>query len=191
MDVLKDRLYCDAKNSHSRNSAQTVMTAIADAMVRLIAPVLAHTAEEAWAALKYKSQDTETVHLAIMPTVDEAIDYKGEEAKWDKLMGLRDEVMKSLEVLRQNQEISSNQQASISITADDELAAIVNDFGTKNFAALCIISEVEIATGESLTISAGKCENEKCERCWNFLPTVGKNESKPDLCERCIEVVGC
>ncbi len=189
MDVLKDRLYCDAKGSHSRNSAQTVMSAILDAMIRLTAPVLAHTAEEAWAALKHKSQDTETVHLALMPVVDEAIDYKGEEAKWDKLMGLRDEVMKSLEELRQNQEISSNQQASVTITADDELVQIVNDFGTKNFAALCIISGVEIAKGEALTISACKCENEKCERCWNFLPTVGKNETKPDLCDRCIEVV--
>lgn len=190
MDVLKDRLYCDAKDSHSRNSAQTVMSAILDAMVRLIAPVLAHTAEEAWAALKHKSQDTETVHIAIMPTVDESIDYKGQEGKWDKLMGLRDEVMKSLEVLRQNQEISSNQQASVSITSDDdELIGIVNDFGTKNFASLCIISEAEIAKGDKLTIKASKCENEKCERCWNFLPTVGKNENKPDLCDRCIEVV--
>lgn len=189
MDVLKDRLYCDSKGGHSRNSAQTAMTAILDAMVRMIAPVLAHTAEEAWAAMNHKSQDTETVHLAIMPTVDEAIDYKGEEAKWDKLMGLRDEVMKSLEELRQNQEISSNQQASVAITCDEELATIVNDFGTKNFAALCIISEVKIATGDELTIKAGKCENEKCERCWNFLPTVGKNDSHPDLCERCIEVV--
>ena len=87
--------------------------------------------------MKFKSQDVETVHLGLMPTVDESIDYKAEEPKWDKLMDLRDEVMKSLEELRQNQEISSNQQAAVSITCDEELAGIVNDFGTNNFAALC------------------------------------------------------
>ena len=190
MDVLKDRLYCDAKNSRSRNSAQTAMTAILDAIVRMTAPILVHTAEEAWAAMEHKSQDVETVHLAMMPTVDEPIDYKAEQDKWDKLLKLRDEVMKSLEELRQNQEISSNQQAAVSITSDDdELISIINDFGAENFAALCIISEVKIEKGDQLSIEAAKCENEKCERCWNFWPSVGKNESKPDLCERCIKVV--
>ncbi|MBW8015497.1 MAG: isoleucine--tRNA ligase [Planctomycetes bacterium] len=211
MDVLKDRLYCDAATSHSRSSAQTAMNAILDAIVRMIAPVLAHTAEEAWAAMKHKSQLAETIHIALMPTVDESIDYKAEEAKWEKLMGLRDEVMKSLEELRQNQEISSNQQASVVIrTVDSILVSLVKDYLTeKHFAALCIVSEVQIdqirgrmserrnvhERGADITeemptiIKASKCIHEKCERCWNFLPTVGKNESHPDLCDRCIEVV--
>ena len=76
MDVLKDRLYCDPKDSLSRRSAQTAMNEILGAMIKMTAPVLAHTAEEAWAAMKVKPEDTDTVHLASMPGIDENIDYK-------------------------------------------------------------------------------------------------------------------
>jgi len=125
MDVLKDRLYCDATDSKSRRSAQTAMHRILDGLVRLLAPVLAHTAEEAWAAMKHKSQDVESVHLAIMPKVDESIDWQGEQAKWDKVMALRDEVLRVLEGLRQAQNIASNQEATVNITSnDDELISL-------------------------------------------------------------------
>ncbi|MHC4166850.1 MAG: isoleucine--tRNA ligase, partial [Planctomycetota bacterium] len=94
MDVLKDRMYCDAADSQSRRSAQTAMYSILDAMIRMLAPILAHTAEEAWAAMKIKSEDVDSVHLALMPKVDDSIDYKSAEPKWQKLMELRDEVLR-------------------------------------------------------------------------------------------------
>ena len=190
MDVLKDRMYCDATSSQSRRSGQTVMHKILDALVRMLAPVLAHTAEEAWAAMEYKSQDVDSVHLASMPTADNAIDPEANEAKWDKVMALRDEVMKGLEGLRADQVIRSNQEASIQIeTNDDELLAIVNEMGTETFAALCIVSEVSIAKGGVLKVAAQKCSHAKCERCWNYWPSVGQNTDKPDLCNRCAAVV--
>jgi isoleucyl-tRNA synthetase len=190
MDVLKDRLYCDAADSQSRRSAQTAMSAILDSMIRMLAPILAHTSEEAWAAMKFRSQDVETVHLANMPTVDETIDYKGEDAKWSKLTDLRDKVLRSLEELRQNQQIASNQEASVQITTDDEdLISIVEDFSTEAFAAFCIVSEVKLQKGETTEINAKKCTHAKCERCWNYWPTVGKIEENKDLCKRCAEVV--
>ena len=189
MDVLKDRLYCDAAASQSRRSAQTAMTAILDSMIRMLAPILAHTSEEAWAAMKFKSQDVETVHLANMPTVDEAIDYKGEDAKWNKLTDLRDKVLRSLEELRQNQQIASNQEASVTITTSEELIALVNDFTTEAFAAFCIVSEVKLQKGETTVIDAKKCTHKKCERCWNYWPTVGTIEQNKNLCQRCADVV--
>lgn len=190
MDVLKDRLYCDAAASQSRRSAQTAMSAILDAMIRMLAPILAHTSEEAWAAMKFRSQDVETVHLAIMPAVDESIDYKGEDAKWNKLIDLRNEVLRSLEELRQNQQIASNQEASVTITTDDEdLIALVEDFSTEAFAAFCIVSEVKLEKGETTEINAQKCTHQKCERCWNYWPTVGTIEENKNLCQRCAEVV--
>ena len=97
MDVLKDRMYCDAADSMGRRSGQTAMYKILDALVRMLAPVLAHTAEEAWAAIEYKSEDVDTVHLASMPVADISIDAAGNLAKWDKIMALRDEVLKALE----------------------------------------------------------------------------------------------
>ncbi|MCK4999001.1 MAG: isoleucine--tRNA ligase [Anaerohalosphaera sp.] len=190
MDVLKDRLYCDAKDSHSRRSCQTAMVSVLDALVRMISPVLVHTAEEAWAAMKIRSQDVETVHLAIMPQVDENIDYKSGEAKWDKLMGLRDEVMRQLEGVRKEGNIASNQEATVSIVSDDEkLIEIVNEFGTEAFAALCIVSEVKIEVGSETKIVAAKSSYEKCERCWNYWPSVGADSEHANLCERCISVI--
>ncbi|MFZ9023855.1 MAG: class I tRNA ligase family protein, partial [Anaerohalosphaeraceae bacterium] len=190
MDVLKDRMYCDAADSQSRRSGQTAMYKILDALVRMLAPVLAHTAEEAWAAIEHKSEGADTVHLASMPVPDPAIDAAGNAPKWEKVMSLRDEVLKVLEDLRAEQVIKSNQEASVTIeTDDDELLAAVNEMDTGIFASLCIVSEVGISKGSVLKVSAQKCSHAKCERCWYFYPSVGQNSDHPDLCDRCSEVV--
>ncbi|MHC4292289.1 MAG: zinc finger domain-containing protein, partial [Planctomycetota bacterium] len=95
-----------------------------------------------------------------------------------------------LEGLRTEQTIGSNQEASVQIETDDgELLTIVNDMGIEIFASLCIISEVSIAKGGALKVSASKCSNAKCERCWYYYPSVGQNPDYPDLCSRCAEVV--
>ncbi|GAI38283.1 unnamed protein product, partial [marine sediment metagenome] len=127
MDVLKDRMYCDEADSLSRRSGQTAMHRILDCLVRMLAPVLVHTAEEVWSAMKFKSQDVESIHLAQMPKVDEAIDWQADEPRWQKLMALRDEVLRELEELRRKGEIGSNQQALVRIrTTNDELLQILN-----------------------------------------------------------------
>ncbi|MBL7214384.1 MAG: isoleucine--tRNA ligase [Phycisphaerae bacterium] len=190
MDVLKDRMYCDATSSQSRRSGQTVMYNILDALVRMLTPVLAHTAEEAWAAMAYKREHVDSVHLASMPVADKTIDVTANENKWDKVMTLRDEVLKVLEGLRAEQVIRSNQEASVQIEIDDdELLAIVNEMGVETFASICIVSEVSIQNGDQLKVTAQKCAHTKCERCWNYWPSVGQNPDKPDLCSRCRKVV--
>ncbi|MFA5293401.1 MAG: isoleucine--tRNA ligase [Phycisphaerae bacterium] len=191
MDLLKDRLYCDGKDSPSRRSAQTAMYSILDALARLLAPVLAHTAEEIYESIGVKSEKAESVHLLSMPKVDKSIDWQKEEHKWEKLMSLRDEVLKELEGLRQKQAIASNQESSVIISTDDgELIGIVEQFGVKNFAALCIVSEIKLNKEKSeKPISAEKSPHQKCARCWNYWPSVGKDAEQPELCSRCGEVV--
>jgi isoleucyl-tRNA synthetase len=191
MDVLKDRLYCDSAQSLSRRSAQTVMQTMLDGIIRLIAPVLAHTAEEAWEANGNKSQDVESVHLALMPKPDKDKITEDEVAKWDKLMKLRDEVLRVLEGLRQKQEIGSNQEAEVTIaTGDEVLAGYMAQLGPDQLAAFFIVSEVIISEGEGETkVTARKSTNKKCERCWNYLKSVGTIEGSEELCERCSEVV--
>ncbi len=190
MDVLKDRMYCDGAGSRSRRSGQTAMQSILDALVRMLAPILAHTAEEAWAAMKYKSQEAGSVHTALMPQADGSIDYQAREAGWDKIMTLRDEVMRVLEELRKAQTIGSNQEAAVQIVVSDEdMLAQVRELGNETFAALCIVSEVTIEKGPALKITAGKSVHGKCGRCWNYWPSVGQNPDCPDLCSRCAEVV--
>jgi len=194
MDVLKDRMYCDAAGSLSRRSGQTAMYRILDSLVRLLAPVLVHTAEEAWAAMKFKSADVESVHLAGMPTPDDTIDAHIEDEKWSRVMALRDEVLRVLEGLRREQKIGSNQQACVTIYSDDEeLNGILNELGLENFAALCIVSEVKLQKGSAdrsgSTVVAQKSSHEKCQRCWNYWPSVGSDSKHPDLCSRCVKVI--
>jgi isoleucyl-tRNA synthetase len=191
MDVLKDRLYCDRADSLSRRSAQTAMHRIADSLVRMLAPILAHTAEEAWAAMKFKSQAVDSVHMAEMPKVDESIDWRGDEGRWQKLMGLRDEVLRVLEELRQEKKIASNQEASVTVySEDEELAGILKEYGLEQFGALCIVSEVRLQKGMGeTTVAAEKSSYRKCQRCWNLWPSVGADVKHPDLCERCVETV--
>jgi isoleucyl-tRNA synthetase len=104
-------------------------------------------------------------------------------------MGLRDKVLRVMEGLRQEKKIASNQEACVTICCDDKDAEILNEFGLEQFAALCIASEVKLqkAVGET-TAAAQKSEYEKCQRCWNYWPSVGTNHEHPGLCERCIQV---
>ncbi|HUW20675.1 MAG TPA: isoleucine--tRNA ligase [Sedimentisphaerales bacterium] len=204
MDVLKDRMYCDGADSLSRRSGQTAMYKILDTLVRMLGPVLVHTAEEAWAAIKSslvarrpspmkpaRIDQTDSVHLAEMPKVDEAIDWQSAEARWERIMGLRDEVLRVLEGLRREQKIGSNQEASVTVYSDDEeLTGILGEFGLEQFAALCIVSEVKLLKGSGETMAvAQKSSHAKCQRCWNYWPSVGNNSDYPDLCERCVAVV--
>jgi isoleucyl-tRNA synthetase len=204
MDVLKDRLYCDAADSLSRRSAQTAMHKITDGLIRLLAPVLVHTAEEAWSAMQSslvagrsspektdKSNENESVHLVQMPKVDESIDWKGDKERWQKLMALRDEVLRVLEELRQDKKITSNQEASVTVyCGDEELAGILNELGLEQFAALCIVSEVTLQKdADKTTVAARKSTYKKCQRCWNLWPSVGSDKKHPDLCKRCVEIV--
>ena len=191
MDVLKDRLYCDGKDSLSRKSAQTAMFKILDSLNRMLAPILVHTAEEVYEAMEVKAETADSVHLLSMPKVDVSIDWKKDEAKWEKLMHLRDEVLKELEGLRKNELIASNQESSIIINTDDgELISVVEKFGLDNFAALCIVSEVKLEKKKSdKLVNAQKSSHKKCQRCWNYWPSVEANAEYPDLCERCVNVI--
>ena len=191
MDLLKDRLYCDGKDSVSRRSCQTAMYKILDAITRMLTPVLAHTAEEIYESMPFKTETVESVHLLKWPQAEKGVDWQKEEKKWEKLMNLRDEVLKELEGLRQKQTIASNQESSITIATDDgDLINIVELFGIKNFAALCIVSEVKLNKQKTdKLVSAEKSPHSKCQRCWNYWPSVGKNSEQPELCERCTEIV--
>ena len=190
MDVLKDRMYCDGKKSLRRRSGQSAMQTILDAIVRMLAPILVHTAEEAWGAMKNKSQDALSVHTATMPDAPAGVDADKDADMWEKIMALRDEALKALEGLRKNQTIGSNLEASVHIITDDQQAyEAVLKLGLEDFAALCIVSDVQIEKGDSTRVIVGKSPYSKCQRCWNYRPDVGKISDYPDLCGRCAEVV--
>ncbi len=188
MDVLKDRLYCDKADSHSRRSCQTAMREILEGLIKLLAPILVHTCEEAWRSLNENDENLQTVHIQHMPAENKNIDWQKNESKWQKIMDLRDNVLRVLEGLRNDNVINSNQEASVNINADPQTLNLLNDFGTEEFAALCIVSEIKLSQSEQLNIQADKSSHQKCQRCWNYWPSVGDDPQNPDLCNRCAQV---
>jgi isoleucyl-tRNA synthetase len=96
-----------------------------------------------------------------------------------------------LEGLRRDKKIASNQEASVTINCgEEETEALLNELGLQQFAALCIVSEVKLQkSADATTVAAQKSEHNKCQRCWNYWPSVGSNSDCPDLCGRCIAVV--
>jgi isoleucyl-tRNA synthetase len=196
-DVLKDRLYTFAPNNRGRRSAQTAAYRIASALLRLIAPTLVFTSEEVWKFLPHVAGEPESVHMALFPTAEEfeqALDP--DRAKnWDRLLAVREEVLKALEPLRAAKTISANLEARVTLVAPGELAALLQKYRAY-LPALFIVSQVELETGtgngaasagiEGLEVRAERAHGKKCERCWNYSTHVGENADYPTFCERCV-----
>lgn len=198
LDILKDRLYTFPVDSTERRSGQTALAKILKAVNLMIAPVLAHTAEEIWLALPGEKGDAKSVHLLDWPVVDEDLVDDELEERWGRLLEIREHVNQRIEVARQGGAIGSGLEAKVKIFADDKSFGLLEEMlGELPF--FFIVSQVEIAClsdfegeregpgeYEALVENASGC---KCERCWNYSETVGENEKYPDICERCVEAI--
>ncbi|MBI3664141.1 MAG: isoleucine--tRNA ligase [Acidobacteria bacterium] len=190
-DVLKDRLYTSAPRSVGRRSAQTVIYRIASALVRLVAPVLVFTAEEIWKFFPRRAGDPESIHMALFPAPEE-LDSRLDSAKmadWEKLLGVREQVLKALEGPRNSKFISSALEAKVVLRANAELSALLQSYAA-HLPALFIVSQVEIVSGSNgpapMEVEVLRAEGTKCERCWNYSTHVGENADVPTVCERCV-----
>jgi isoleucyl-tRNA synthetase len=190
LDVLKDRLYAEAPASPDRRAAQFVLATLHDQLTRLLAPVIPHTADELWEYGPATPARPVSVHLAEFPEPNPKWDDDPRDARWAELLGLRESILVALETLRKSKTIGSAQEAKVAIASrrpdhwlpDRELLA-----------TLCNVSEVEIVTAAAATVETVTAERSsypKCERCWNYRPTVGKSSDHPTLCERCVRVLG-
>ncbi len=199
LDVAKDRLYCDETNGNSRRGAQTVMYKILDAMVRMLAPILAFTSNEIWLAMPHgKDADVRNVVLNQMPKVEAAYNDDALMAKWEKIHDLRDDVNRALEAARAAREIGKSLEASVKIYAEGDDLALLREIEGK-LASLFIVSKVELNEGKgdgmqgenfaNITIAISKAEGTKCPRCWAFFTEGSTNADHPELCPRCAEVV--
>ncbi|MBR5478812.1 MAG: isoleucine--tRNA ligase [Clostridia bacterium] len=199
LDVAKDRLYCDDTNGKSRRGAQTVMYKILDAMVRMLAPILAFTSNEIWLAMPHgKDADVRNVVLNQMPNVESAYNDDALMAKWEKIHALRDDVNRALEAARAAREIGKSLEANVKIFAEGEDLALLREIESK-LASLFIVSKVELVEGKgegmqgenfaNITVAISRAEGVKCPRCWAFFTEGSTNSDHPDLCPRCAEVV--
>jgi isoleucyl-tRNA synthetase len=195
LDIVKDRLYASAPNDAGRKAAQTVLYQALTVITKLIAPVLPHTADEVWKFIPGVEQLS--VQLSQMPQVKQNRYDPALEQKWLRFIEIRDEVLKALEDARNKKLIGNALGASLELFADEETVAFLSQFD--HLELLFIVSNVLVHTKESvpsdaihfkkLSVLVSAAEGDKCERCWNVTPEVGKDISHPTLCARCASVV--
>lgn len=199
LDVLKDRLYTAPAGSRERRSAQTAMYRILDALTRLLAPVLSFTADEIWWALPGEREAS--VHLASFPKIETSLLDAALEARYEKILLVRSDVAKVLEVARTAKIIGHSLDARITLFVPAGSWRDLLDQYRDELTTLLIVSQVELAeaapagsvTGEEipeLTILVEKASGEKCERCWNYSTSVGASSVHPALCPRCEAAIG-
>ena len=188
-DVLKDRLYTSAPKNLGRRSAQTAIHRIAGALVRLIAPVLVFTAEEVWKYMPRDAADPESVHMSVFPSAEELQGAISQDSakKWERLLAVREEVLKSLEPARAEKLISSGLEAGVTLSADSGLSNLLQEY-REILPRLFIVSQVEVRNGstDGLQVAVARAQGKKCERCWNYSTHVGESAKYPTVCERCV-----
>jgi isoleucyl-tRNA synthetase len=204
LDVLKDRLYTFAPDHPGRRSAQTALWRIAEALTRLIAPILSFTADEVWQLLPKVEGRASSVHLALFPDIADIVpgNVKHIEEDWEQLLILRDEVLKVLEEARNAKEIS-NRPSEVQVTVGwlNSVAALPNLLFERYHHVLpellgipqvkiadAIVTEGDVPRG-AFYVQAKPAAGAKCERCWRFTEDVGKESKYPTVCLRCADAL--
>jgi len=201
LDVLKDTLYIASPGSAERRSPQTVIFRLLHVLTRIMAPVLPFTTEEAWGHMVFEGKG-ESVHMSDWPEetalggarADDELD-----AKWARILEIRDRVMKLLELKREKGEIGSSLEAAITVCPTGGAAADLVRENIGLFPTLFKVSQAQISDRADddmedipelgIRIKVGRAAGEKCQRCWNFSVTVGNDDDNPDLCGRCSSVM--
>ena len=201
LDIIKDRLYTEKKDSVARRAAQTVMYEVLMTLTKMVAPILSFTAEEIWENLPAEAREAESVFLADWyVNNDEYLNPELDE-KWQQIIKLRKEVNKKLEKARQgeNKIIGNSLDAKVSLYTEDNA---LKEFIKENLELLetvFIVSDIEVADSsddnftaaeeiENLKIKITHADGEKCERCWKY-DDLGTDPEHPTLCPRCTGVL--
>jgi isoleucyl-tRNA synthetase len=183
VDVTKDRLYCDPANAPRRRATQAVMAKVFEDLVRLLAPILAFTAEEAWGHFRPGT----SVHLQLFPE-EKALDQQIL-ARFEALLALRADVSQALEKAQREGVIAKPLEATVAVTTEDSaVLEAIQGGGLSEIEEFLILSNLTISKGPK-NIAIAKTESAKCERCWRHRDEVGSHAEHPTLCGRCTEAV--
>ena len=188
IDAVKDRVYTFAPENPARRSAQTVLWMIAEALVRLVAPLLSFTADEIWQYMPAVGNRLPSVHLELFPTPESLAATIDAElmSDWATLLLIRDEALKSLEEARKAKQIGKALDARLVLEVPVKMGALLERY-RGSLKELLNVSQVEVRTGPSPQVIAATlpADGAKCERCWNYSVHVGEDWRWPTVCERC------
>ncbi|WP_415899421.1 isoleucine--tRNA ligase [Neptuniibacter sp. QD48_11] len=199
LDIIKDRQYTAATDSHARRSAQTALYHIVEALVRWIAPICSFTADEIWATLA--GERTESVHLDTwyQGLTKLPADSTFDSAYWEQVMAVKTAVNKQLETERSDGNIGGSLEAEVTLYCDDALQALLGKLEDElrfvlitSKAAVAPLADAQDANNtelEGLKVSVVKSAADKCPRCWHFREDVGQDSDDPELCGRCVDNV--
>ncbi|SAI63018.1 isoleucyl-tRNA synthetase [Bordetella trematum] len=192
LDVLKDRLYTTAPGSQARRSAQTALLQITQTLLKLMAPILSFTAEEAWkilvdSALQHQADAARvTIFTEVFHQLPPYADEAELAARWTRLRGIRAEVMRRLEAVRSAGGIGSSLQAEVDLYASGEEHALLDSLGDDlRFVFIVSRATLHERAGE-LDIEITPSGHKKCERCWHWRADVGQDADHPEICGRCV-----
>lgn len=192
LDVLKDRLYTSAPNSHARRSAQTALLHITLSLVKMLAPVLSFTAEEAWQVLSETtlapvSPGAElTIFTATYHTLPVFENQDSLSTKWQRIRDIRADVLRELEVLRTGGAIGSSLQAEVDLFASAQDLSVLESVSDQlKFVLIVSRADVHTSTGE-LQIKVQASNKQKCARCWHYADDIGTDTTHPEICGRCV-----
>ncbi|MEZ5386634.1 MAG: isoleucine--tRNA ligase [Prosthecobacter sp.] len=186
IDITKDRMYCDAENSPRRRATQAAIREITETLVKLLAPILAYTADETWEFLGH----SDSVHLQAFPQPNATFAGTEATAAVEDLLKARAVIQQAIEAARQAKQIGSNLEATVKLTLPESgfSHAIFSDLPALQ--EFFILSDLHLTRGADLAATVEVCTNPKCERCWRHLPDVGSHAEHSTLCGRCAEAVG-
>jgi isoleucyl-tRNA synthetase len=176
-------MYCDAANSPRRRATQAVMHATFDAVVKLLAPVLAYTADEAWEELHKGT----SIHVETFPEANGAYRDEATEAAVEEWLKLRAVIyQQAIEPARQTKAIAKSLEAAVTVELPEAQLASLTAQKTE-LEEFFIVSELNLTAGAELGAKVIKSGRTHCARCWRYDATTGN--TKPDLCDRCAQAV--
>ena len=190
LDVLKDRMYTFAPSSQARRSAQTVLWKIAEALTRLLAPILSFTADEVWDYLPAVEGREASVHLAVFPKPEDLFSKNPTTflEEWKQIFDVRDAAMLVLEEARQEKRIGKGLEADLEIKAPGKQFELLQGHAA-GLKEILNVSAVKVLEGPELSVAALPAAGTKCARCWNFMPVVSNYGVWENVCTRCSDAL--
>ncbi len=192
LDFTKDILYIEREDDLRRRAVQTVMYDTVVTLTKLLAPILPHTADEAWQEVPAKSADS--IFLTDLEEVEALTDTdRALLAKWSTFLTFRDDVLKAIEIARGEKLIGKPLEAKLTLAPKQETASLLDTID--NVPQLLQVSQIEYADTADVdyattAITVAKADGAACARCWTYSTELGQHEEHPELCPRCAAVVG-